>query len=99
MARSLPKYLIRATLEDIDHTIFASVTPLVCMALLDMRPDSKDHVSHLAITKAEKAELIRKLVSGFGDALNQDRKNFMVSAGFVMKGFLEEHLCSDDRWE
>jgi hypothetical protein len=53
----------------------------------------------LVIRKAEKAQLIKKLVSDFGDSLNQDSKNLTVGAGFMMKGFLEEHLCSDDRWE
>lgn len=90
----IPK--IRAELEDIDNTMFANVTPLACMVLIDMRPDSKNHVSHLVITKEEKSELVKKLVDGFGDAFHQEPKNFMVSAGWIMKGFLEEHAASDD---
>lgn len=95
----MPK--LRAEIEDIDHTIFADITPMVCMNLLDMRPDSKNHISHLVITRAEKAELIRRLLSGFGSGFDKDqkRKNFTVSAGLVMKGFLEGHRCSDDLWE
>lgn len=66
-----------------------------------MQPDSKSHVSHLIITRAAKAELIDKLVSGFGKAFNpdQDRKNFIVSAGLVMKNVLADHASSDDPWE
>ena len=97
VAAQMPK--IRAELEDVDHTIFTNVTPLICMILIDMRPDSKNHVSHLVITKAEKVELIERLVSGFGDAFNQKQKYFMVSAGLVMKGFLDDHASSDDPWE
>jgi hypothetical protein len=97
LTAGMPK--LRAELEDIDHTIFSAITPLSCMVLLDTRPDSKHHVSHLVITKAEKAELVKRLVNGFGDALNQNNKNFIVGAGSLMKGFLEGHAASDDAWE
>ena len=97
IAAQMPK--VRAELEEIDHTILSNVTPLVCMTLIDMRPDSKNHVSHLTITKTDRAELIEKLDRGFGGAFDQERKNFIVSAGLVMKGFLEEHACSDDPWQ
>jgi hypothetical protein len=92
---------VRAQLEDIDHTIFADVTPLACMTLLDPHPDSRNQVSHLTITRVQKAELIRILVDGFGQNFQDSHgnKTFTVSSGLVMKAFLEGHLASDDQWD
>lgn len=43
---------ITATMEYIDESIF-KLTPLVFILLIDQKPDSKNHLSHLAITKDE----------------------------------------------
>ncbi len=45
-------------MEDIDKTIFTNVTPLVFATLIDRKPDSRNHVSHVVITKAQRADLL-----------------------------------------
>jgi hypothetical protein len=55
LAAELPQ--IRAELDFIDQTIF-EVSPAVFATLIDLRPDSKNHASHLVITKAEKSKLL-----------------------------------------
>jgi hypothetical protein len=52
---------IRAELDETRKAVFEA-TPLVLMTLLDEREDSQGHVSHLLITKTEKAELQDQLL-------------------------------------
>lgn len=97
LAAEMPK--IRAELEYIDHSQFDS-TPLIFATLIDQKPDSKNHVSHLIITKAERAKLIDDLTGDFGAKLDQKDQNFTVSAASVLKVyFLKDYKCSDDPWE
>jgi hypothetical protein len=53
LAAKVPE--IRAELDDARKAVFDAAA-LVFMSLIDMRPDSQGHVSHLLITKAEKAD-------------------------------------------
>jgi hypothetical protein len=97
MAAEMPK--IRASLEFVDHAIFEA-TPLIFATLMDQRPDSKNHVSHLIITKAEKAKLLDDLATRFGSKLDQKNQNFTVSAASVLKAYLlKDFKCSDEPWE
>jgi len=90
---------IRAELEYIDRGLFEAA-PLVFATLIDQRPDSKNHVSHLTITRAERAKLISDLTGSFGAKLNQKEQNFTVSAASVLKAyFLKGYRCSDEPWQ
>jgi hypothetical protein len=97
LAAEMPK--IRAELEYIDHTLF-DATALIFATLIDPKPDSKNHLSHLIITKAERAKLIDELTGAFGSKLDQKDQNFTVSAASVLKAyFLKDYKCSDQPWE
>lgn len=93
----LPK--LRAQLDYIDHALFEA-TPGIFATLIDLRPDSKNHASHLVITKAERAALIADLNIDFGSKLDQKDQNYTVSAAKVIKQYLlKDYKCSDDPWE
>jgi hypothetical protein len=97
LASEMPK--IRAALEYIDHALFEAA-PLVFATLIDPKPDSKNHASHLVITKAERAKLISDITAHFGAKLEQKDQNFTVGAASVLKAyFLKDFKCSDDPWE
>ncbi len=97
MAAELPK--IRAELEYVDHSLF-DATPLVFATLIDQKADTKNHVSHLIITKAERAKLIEDITGDFGPKLDQTDQNLIVSEASVLKAyFLKDFKCSDEPWE
>ena len=48
---------IRGQMDFIDHALFEA-SPAVFATLIDLKEDSKGHVSHLIITKEERAKLI-----------------------------------------
>jgi hypothetical protein len=92
---------LRARLDYIDKALFEA-TPVVFATLIDMRPDSKNHVSHLTITTAQRDELVRKLQSRFGSKLaEQGNQNYTVASAFVLKAYLAEKgfKCADETWE
>jgi hypothetical protein len=96
LAAEMPK--VRAELEYVDHAIFEA-TPLVFMTLIDMKPDSKNHVNHLIITKAERAKLLESLTDRFGSKLDQKDQNFIVSGASVLKAYLlKDFKSSDEPW-
>lgn len=92
----MPK--IRAELEYVDRALF-NATPLIFATLVDSKPDSKNHVSHLIITRVERAKLIDDLTVDFGGKLDQKDQNFTVSAAKLLKSYLLDFKCSDDPWE
>jgi hypothetical protein len=97
LAAEMPK--IRAQLEYVDHSLF-DATPLIFATLIDQKPDSRNHVSHLTITKAERAKLIDDLIGHFGSKLDQKDQNPTVSAASVLKAyFLKDYKCSDEPWD
>ncbi len=51
LAAAVPQ--LRAKLEYIDRAILETV-PLVASTLIDMKPDSQNHVSHLLITSEQR---------------------------------------------
>jgi hypothetical protein len=90
---------IRAGLDYIDQSVFEA-TPLVFATLIDTKPDSKNHASHLIITKAERARLLNDLDADFGAKLDQKDRNYTVSAASVLKVYLlNDFKSSDDPWE
>ena len=97
LAAEMPK--IRARLEYIDHALF-DATPLVFGTLISFKPDSKNHASHLIITKEERAKLIDRIDTAFGSKLEDKSQNFTVSGASVLKAYLlKDFKCSDEPWE
>ncbi len=91
---------ITAYMEFADESIF-KLTPLVFSVLIDKKPDSKNHLSHLVITKAEGKRLVSSLNSYFGKSLNQKNQNWTISAASVLRTYLTEngYKFSDDPWK
>jgi len=97
LAAEIPK--VRARLDYIDQALFQA-TPLVFATLIDERPDSKNHASHLIITKAQRAKLVDDITQDFGSKLNQKEQNWIVSSASVLKAMLlKDYKCSDEPWE
>jgi hypothetical protein len=97
MASEIPE--LRAKLDDIDDSILKA-TPAVFMTLLDSRPDSQNHLSHLVITRAERAELLDHINSSFGDKLNQKNPPYLVGVAVVLRnGLLKDYKCADEPWD
>ena len=94
--QQMPK--MRAELEYIEKTLFEG-TPLLFSALIDPRPDSQNHMSHLVITSEERNELIRNIDSYFGGKLDEANQNYTVSSASVLKAYLKKgYKCSDEPW-
>jgi hypothetical protein len=72
-----------AAIDYIDKALFEA-TPAIFAALLDMRPDSKNHVSHLTITTNQRDELVSTLQSRLGAKLAQKGDhNYTVASAAV----------------
>ena len=103
LTASLPK--INAQVEFIDQGIFKTAfktAPAVFAALIEMtKTNSHNGLDHLIITKSEKAELIHRIKAIFGDKLNQNNQNYIVSAASVLEFYLEKkgYKCSDEPWD
>ena len=78
---------IKAKLEYIDQGLL-SASALICWSLVDMeRTDSKNHVNHLVITKAERVQLLKNVTDSFGSKLDAKDMNSVVGAAALVKGF------------
>jgi len=82
-------------MEFVDETLFKDTTPLTFAMLIDMKPDSKNHCSHLIITKAERVKLIADLNDSFKMIDDKDQ-NYNVSAAHLLKTLLLDRKCSDE---
>jgi hypothetical protein len=90
---------IRAELDDSRKAVFEAAA-LVFMTLIDQKPDSQGHVSHLLITKAEKADLQDQLNIMLKDEPDKGDHDYYVSAAMVLRGGLQRgHKCADDPWD
>lgn len=88
LAAKVPE--IRASLDDIDHTLF-KVTQMVLLQMMDQRPDFKNHLSHLLVTKAERSKLINDIEIEFGEKLDRKGQNYGVSsAQLIHKTFFKK---------
>ncbi len=97
LAAEMPE--IRGQLDYIDKALFEA-TPVVFATLIDPKPDSKNHTSHLIITKGERVTLLRTLSTDFGSRLDQKGQNYTVSAVSVLKSYLlKDFRSSDEPWE
>lgn len=97
MAAKMPQ--IRAELESIQKGVFEAAA-LVFMTLIDLKPDSQGHLSHLVITKTDKADLqdqLNIMLSGQSDHGDHD---YYISAAMVIRGGLNKgHKCADEPWD
>lgn len=90
---------VRAQLDDSRKSVFQAAA-LVFMTLIDQKPDSQGHVSHLVITKAEKAELQEQLALMLKNELDNGDHDYYISAAMVLQGGLQKgHKCADDPWD
>ena len=97
LAADVPQ--VRAQLEFIDKSLFEAA-PLVFSTLINEKPDSKNHTSHLTITKAERSKLIHDIKADFGTKLDQKNPNFTVGAAGVLRDcLLKDYKSSDDPWD
>jgi|HubBroStandDraft_6_1064221.scaffolds.fasta_scaffold41350_4 hypothetical protein len=97
LAAEMPK--VRAELDQTDHNLM-EVVPGVLMTLVDQRPDSKGHCSHLLITRAEAAKLLADLQTYFGAKLEEKNPPYLVGSAQIMKdGLLKQWKYADDPWE
>jgi hypothetical protein len=88
LAATAPK--LRAMLEDTDETLFKA-TPLVFATLISEIPDAKGHANRLVISKAVRNKLIHDLELEFGDLLQSKNQNYIVAAGSVLLGYLQDN--------
>ena len=89
---------ITAALEYIDESIFQSMV-LVFALLIDEKPDSEGHMSHLNITKAQRQKLIDNINSLFGERLDKTNKNWTVSSAALLKSYLSKDYRCTDEWQ
>ncbi|MGA7326832.1 MAG: hypothetical protein WBX25_20665 [Rhodomicrobium sp.] len=91
--------IITAHLESVDQALF-EVTPAIFASLIDERPDAENHMSHLTITKAERADLVRSLNIYFGKKIDSKDHNYTVSTASVLRFYLTKkgYKCSDEPW-
>ena len=75
---------IRAELHDARKAVFDAAA-LVFMTLIDQKPDSQGHVSHLLISKAEKADLQDQLDITLKDEPDKGDHDYYVSAAMVLR--------------
>jgi hypothetical protein len=90
---------IRAELDETRKIILDGAAPIF-MSLIDMRPDSKGHASHLIITKAEKADLEDRLNILLKDEPDKGDHDYYISAAMILKAGLNKgYKCADEPWE
>ncbi len=87
LAAKVPE--IRAELDAVGKTVFEAAG-LVFMTLIDPTPDSQDHLSHLLITKAEKADLQDQLDIMLKDEPDEGDHSYYISAALVLRGGLQK---------
>ena len=89
---------ITASMEYIDESIFKSMV-LVFALLIDEKPDSEGHMSHLNITKAQRQKLIDNINYSFGESLDKENKNWTVSSAYLLKAYLLKDYKCIDEWQ
>lgn len=97
LATKLPQ--IRAELENVQKGVFEAAT-LVFMTLIDVKPDSQGHLSHLVITKADKSDLQEQLNIMLEGQSEHGDHDYYISAAMVIRGGLNKgHKCADESWD
>jgi hypothetical protein len=93
LAAQMPK--LRASLEDLDSTLFASGA-LAFMTLVSDKEDSQGHASHLIISCAQKQELLTQLKDEFGAKLDQKGVPPGVEQAQLFRDKLIEYKCAEE---
>jgi hypothetical protein len=97
LAAEIPQ--IRAKLEFIEKSVFEA-TPLVFSTLIDMKPDSRNHASHLVITKEERDRLVETITNDFGAKLDEKDQSYPVASASVLKAYLlKDYKSADEPWD
>lgn len=97
LAAKVPQ--LRAELEATQKAVF-EVAAFVFTTLIDMKPDSQGHVSHLIITKEEKSDLQSNLDIILKGQPEQGDHDYYISAAMVLRAaFLKGHKCADEAWD
>ena len=82
--------------EELDKTIFNFVKAAF-MVLEDIeKPNSKNNIDRLIVTKAERKDLSTKITSCFGSSINQKKQDWMVSSASVLNAGLNNKFKSSD---
>lgn len=89
---------ITAQVEYIDESIFQA-TVLIFAILIDQKPDSEGHMSHLIITTEQKQKLLDTIDTLFGKSLNNENKNWTVSSAALLKTYLLKDYKCKDEWQ
>ncbi|MFI5141804.1 MAG: hypothetical protein ACHQII_05565, partial [Bacteroidia bacterium] len=89
---------ITASIEYIDEGIFESMVLLFGL-LIDEKPDSEGHMSHLNITKEQRKKLIDYIDALFAESLDNKNKNWTVSSAALLKGYLLKDYKCIDEWQ
>lgn len=97
LAAKLPQ--LRAELEATQKAVFEA-TPLIFMALIDMKADSQGHASHLIITKQERSDLQGELEILLKGQPEHGDHDYYISAAMVLRdAFLKGYKCADEPWD
>lgn len=97
MVADMPK--LRAFLDGMDQTLFMA-SGMAWAILIDQRPNSRNHLSHLIITRAERTELLGYLDADFGQKLDDKNANYLVSSAGLLRYMLnKDYKYADDPWD
>lgn len=98
LARNAPK--LTAMSEYTDKTLFPASAGIFA-SLISQRPDSKNHLSHLVITRAQRDELLSDLTSHFGEKLTMagGQIPYLIAIAQLYRDKLNEYKCADEPWE
>jgi hypothetical protein len=90
---------VTAQVEFVDETIF-KISPMVGLLLVSRKPDSKNHLSHLSITRQQSQELVTRLQRGFGSSLDAKEQNWTTSSASLLRTVLRDkgYKYADDAW-
>lgn len=90
---------VTAQVEYVNESVFKA-TPMVALSLVSNKPDSKNQLSHLSITRKQAQELINRLQSGFGKSLDAKDQNWTTSSASLMRTMLRDkgYKYADDPW-
>ena len=88
-----------ADLETIDHALFEA-TELIFELLIDPKPDSKGHLSHIVATKAERDKIISEIQFNFGKKLQNKNMNYAVATASILDSYFHKGFkCADEPWD
>ena len=98
LARNAPK--LTAMSEYTDKTLLTASAGIFT-SLISQRPDSKNHLSHLVIKRAQRDKLLSDLTSYFGEKLNMTggQTPYLIAIAQLYRDKLNEYKCADDPWE